>query len=90
MNFYTKEKLILRRKKCLWIFWVKEKLILWIYGSKGISFSTQEFGRKMIFPSYQRKLHDVMRNNMIFSSQKKKKNVKMIISLAWNTMLTGY
>ena len=49
MNFCIKEKLILKRKS-LWIFSIKEKLILWISGSEGISFSTQEIGRKMIFP----------------------------------------
>ena len=48
MNFGTKGKFILRRKS-LWIFRVKEKLILWISGSKGICFSTQEIDRKMIF-----------------------------------------
>ena len=32
------------------MFSVKEKLMLWITGSKGISFLTQEIGRKMIFP----------------------------------------
>ena len=48
----VKGKSILRRKEkfVLWIFRIKEKLILWIYGSKGISFSTQEVDRKMIFP----------------------------------------
>ena len=50
VNFCTKGKFILRRKKELMNFCVKEKLISWIFGSKGISFSTQEIGRKMIFP----------------------------------------
>ena len=31
-------------------FSIKEKLMLWISGSKKKSFPTQEVGRKMIFP----------------------------------------
>ena len=49
-NFCTKAKFILSRKKGLWMFLGKEQLILWITGSKRISFLTQEIGKKMIFP----------------------------------------
>ena len=47
-----KGKLILRRKEkfMLRTFWIKKKVILRISGSKRRSFSTQEVGRKMIFP----------------------------------------
>ena len=49
-----KRKFILRRlrrngKFILGIFEIKEKLILWISGSKRRSFSTQEIGKKLIF-----------------------------------------
>ena len=37
-------------RKSSWIFWVEEKLILYISGSTGISFLLQEVGRKIIFP----------------------------------------
>ena len=46
-------------------FRTKEKLILQISGGKKRSFSTQEVGRKMIFPSYVRNLHDVLRNEKV-------------------------
>ena len=61
-TFAHKESSYKEETKSSWIFWVKEKLILWISGSKGISFSTQKIGRRMIFPEYLRKLHDAIRN----------------------------
>ena len=46
----TKRKFILRRKEEFMNFRIKEKLVLWISGSKKKSFPMQEVGRKMIFP----------------------------------------
>ena len=46
----TKGKVILRRKEEFMNFRIKEKLILQISGGKKRSFSTQEVGRKIIFP----------------------------------------
>ena len=59
-------------------FQIKEKLILWIYGSKSRSFSTHEVGRKMISPQYLGNLHDISRNekNDISVLKKKQKNKK--------------
>ena len=51
MNFVcAKGKFILRRKEEFMNFRIKEKLVLWISGSKKKSFPMQEVGRKMIFP----------------------------------------
>ena len=70
-------------------FRIKEKLILWISGSKKKSFSTQEVGRKIIFLSYLQNLHDIVRNEKgDISVLKKKKNAK-IFSLAWSIVFTG-
>ena len=70
-------------------FRIKEKLILWISGSKKKSFSTQEVGRKIIFLSYLQNLHDIVRNEKgDISVLKKKKNAK-ILSLAWSIVFTG-
>ena len=51
-ELWIKGNFILRRKKkfMLWIFWTKEKVILRISASIRRLFSTQEVGRKMIFP----------------------------------------
>ena len=70
-------------------FRVKEELMLWIPWSKRKPFSTQEVGRKMIFPQYLRGLHDILRNGKYNISvlKKKTKNGKMIFSLAWNIMM---
>ena len=60
-------------------FRIKEKLILWISGSKRRSFSTQEVGGKMIFPRYLRNLCDILRNekdDISVLKNKKKKNKK--------------
>ena len=48
----TKGKFILRRKEkfILRISWIKEKLVLWISGSKTRSFLMQEVVKKIIFP----------------------------------------
>ena len=46
----TKGKFKLRKKEEFMIFGIKEKLMLWISGSKKKSFSTQEVGSKKIFP----------------------------------------
>ena len=48
----TKGKFKLKRKEkfILLIYRIKEKLVLWISGSKRRSFSTQEVGRKMVVP----------------------------------------
>ena len=84
---------MLRRKEEFINFWVKEKLILWISGSKRRSFSMQEVGRKMIFPQYLQNLHDILRNekdnisvlkkkNTHTTQSKNKKNDKMIKPLA--------
>ena len=70
-------------------FRIKKKLILRISGCKRRYFSTQEVGRKMIFPYFLRGLHDVLRNEkVIFQSSKITKNKKngRIFSLAWNIM----
>ena len=64
-------------------------MILRIFGSKGISFSTQEIGRKMIFFYYLRNLHDVIRNKKDDLSVLKKGD-KITFSLVSNAMLTGY
>ena len=60
-------------------FQIKEKLMLWIYGSKRRSFSTHEVGKKMIFPLYLGNLHDISRNQKNDTSvlKKKKKKDKM-------------
>ena len=47
----------------------------------------------MIFPSYLRNLHDILRtegDDVSVFKKKQKKNNKMIFSLAKNTMLTEY
>ena len=64
-------------------------MILRIFGSKGISFSTQEIGRKMIFFYYLRNLHDVIRNEKDDLSVLKNGD-KITFSLVSNAMLTGY
>ena len=46
----TKGKFTLRTKEGFMNFWIKEKLMLRVSGGKRRSFSTQEVGRKIIFP----------------------------------------
>ena len=69
-------------------FRIKEKLILWISGSKKKSFSTQEVGKKIIFLSYLQNLHIVRNEKDDISVFKKRKN--KIFSLAWSIVFTGY
>ena len=90
MNFCTKRKFErFYKRKSLFIFGVKDNLILRIFGCKAISFSTQEIGRKMIFFYYLRNLHDVIRNEKDDLSVLKKGD-KITFSLVSNAMLTGY
>ena len=72
-------------------FWVKERLILRIFGSKRRSFSTQEIDRKIIIPQFLRNLHDVLWNEKVilqFSKKQQQKTKKQksdrIFSLEWN------
>ena len=60
-NIYYKNMKFARKEKfILWIFQMRKTFILWISGSKRVSFSEQEVGRK-IFPYYLRNLHDILR-----------------------------
>ena len=74
-------------------FRIQKKLMLWISRSKKKTFSTQEAGRKMIFPYYLRNLHS-SRNEEEDASvlhkkiKQKKTNDEVIFSLAWNIMFT--
>ena len=80
-------------------FWVKERLIWRISGSKRRSFSTQEIDRKIIIPQFLRNLHDVLWNEKVIlqsskktNKQKKHKKSDRIFSLEWNIaywLLTG-
>ena len=89
----TKEKFIL----CFFLgfflfFWIRGNLILWVSRSKIRSFLKLEVCRKMIFPYWSLlylKLawYSKNREKLSFSSYK---NGKIIFSLAWKTMFTGY
>ena len=64
-------------------------MILWISGGKGISFSTQKIGRKMVLPYYLQNLYDVMGNEKNDLSVIKKR-LRLYIFLVWTTMFAGY
>ena len=85
-----KGKFILRRKGEFLNFSIKEKLMLWISGSKRRSFSTQEVGRKWYFPSIYEACIIFSRSEKDEISVLKKENDKMIIPLVWTIMFTDY
>ena len=54
-------------------FRIKDKSMLWIFGSKKKFFPKQEIDRKMIFPWYLRNLHTLGNNKDDTSGLKEKK-----------------
>ena len=82
-ELYTKVKFKLRRKKKfkLCIFWIKEKLILWVSRSKTRSSSNQEVHRKIIFPWYLRNCHDILRTEKYDLSFLKRRKDDILLSI---------